>query len=181
MKNILKTTPIQNELIFNYANYNLTEQEFICICKMLTIDPLFIDLITFLRVSHNSKPLISSLVNKKVIKLVDVDGKMMINLNGLYDIISGERTEYEQVGLSNDQIDKLNHIFNKKMNPNEVLKINSWMAAGADFSKIEESIYIALAKGITNLNYIEKIIVNANSTTEEVVQKERPVKRNWTY
>ncbi len=181
MRALLKTTAIQNELLLNYKMYNLTAEELICLCQMITIDPVHVDLISFLKIAQNSKPLISSLVTKQMITLVDRQGKMTIDLSKLYTKLTSEVEQLNEVGLTTIEIDKLIHIFGRNLNPNEIAKINSWMTAGATFSKIEEAIYVALAKGINNLNYIEKIIVNSNTTTEQVVKKESSIKRNWTY
>ncbi len=181
MRNILKTTAIQNELILNYAAYNITNDEFICICQLLTIDPLHVDLLEFLKVTQNNKPLISSLVSKNIIAIGEKQGKMKIDLTQLYKKLEDVNEKLEEIGLTNNQIDKLIHIFGRNLNPNEINQINSWLRAGATFTKIEESIYIALGREISNLNYIEKIIENSESTTNVIEKKESPIKRNWTY
>lgn len=181
MYNVLKTTAIQNELILNYNQYNITNEEFICICQLLTIDCIHIDLLDFLRKTQNNKPQISSLVSKQIINLGEKSGKMTIDLGPLYKKLDNPDETLSEVGLTTNQIDKLVHIFGRQLNPNELNKINSWMRAGATFTKIEEAIYTALGREITNLNYIEKIIVNSNSTTDPVEKKEGPLKRNWTY
>lgn len=181
MQKILKTTAIQDELILNYQQYNIEPNEFICICQLLTIDPLQIDLISFLRKTKNNKPIISSLATKKLITLGEVNGKVTIDLSKLYELMSSDFEQLEQVGLSNEQVDRLVFIFGKKLLPNEIMKINSWLASGATFQQIEEAIYTALAREINNLNYIEKIILNNNTTVETVVNNESSIKRNWTY
>ncbi len=181
MDKLLKTTAIQNELVLNFKSYDISNEEFICICQMLTHDPLYIDLMSFLKSSQNSKPLISSLVTKKHLELVDRNGRMTINLSPLYEKLSSDTQVLPEVGLTTDQIDKLIHIFGRNLNPNELTKINSWLKAGTTYSKVEEAIYVALAKGINNLNYIEKIIVNDSSTKTEVTATESKIKRNWTY
>lgn len=181
MKNILNTTAVQNELILNFSDYNISDQEFICICQLLTIDPLHIDLIEFLKVTKNNKPLISSLVSKNIISIGEQQGKMKIDLTLLYKKLENPGEKLEEVGLSNNQIDKLIHIFGRNLNPNEINQINSWMRAGATFNKIEEAVYIALGREITNLNYIQKIVENSDSTKSPIEQGSNPVKRNWTY
>lgn len=181
MRSILKVTAVQDELILNYQAYDLTSEEFICICQLLTLDPLYIDLIEFLKVTQNNKPLISSLAAKNLISLGERQGKMTIDLSNLYGVLENPSEKLESVGLSNNQIDKLIHIFGRNLNPHEISKINSWMSAGATFEKIEEAIYIALGREISNLNYIEKIIQNSDSQVAPIEQKTSPVKRNWTY
>lgn len=184
MKALLNTTAVQNELILNHAQYNIDAQEFVCICQMLTLDPITIDLITFLRITQNNKPNISSLATKNILTLREIDGKMMIDLTKLYELLSNSSVEsvgHEQNGLSAEQIERLIFIFGRKLHPNEIMKINSWLSAGATFAKIEEAIYSALSREISNLNYIEKIIINNNSTKQDVVNKESSIKRNWTY
>ncbi len=181
MRKLLNTTAIQNELLLNYANYNITEQELICICQLLTFDPLEVDFISFLKVVKNSKPLVSSLVTKKIVSIKSKGNDVIIDLTSLYELLVADSETLREEGLATEQIDKLIHIFGRKLNPNELTQINSWLTAGATFAKIEEAIYIALGKGISNLNYIEKIIVNTNNTTEDVVTKESSIKRNWTY
>lgn len=181
MYNILKTTAVQDELILNYQNYNITNEEFICLCQLMTIDCIHIDLIEFLRKTQNNKPLISSLVSKHLITLGEKSGKMTIDLTSLYKKLDNPGETLNEVGLTNNQIDKLVHIFGRQLNPNEINKINSWLKAGASFSKIEDAIYSALGREITNLNYIEKIIVNNNSTSEQIEKKDNSLKRNWTY
>lgn len=181
MRNILKTTAIQDELILNYKDYNISNEEFICICQLLTIDPLHVDLLEFLKNTHNNKPLISSLVSKNIINLGEKQGKMTIDLTELYKKLENAIEKLDEIGLTNNQIDKLIHIFGRNLNPNEINKINTWLRAGATFTKIEESIYIALGREISNLNYIEKIIQNSDSTSSPIEQHESPVKRNWTY
>ncbi len=181
MRKILKTTAIQNELLINYSNYNISDQELICLCQLLTFDPIEVNFLNFLKQSKNSKPIISSLVTKNIVSIKSQGNDVIINLENLYDLLNDEQTEVQTDSLTSEQIDKIVHIFGRRLNPNELMQINSWVAAGASYQKITDSIYIALGKGISNLNYIEKIIVNSNATTEEVVKKESSVKRNWTY
>ncbi|WOO87225.1 DnaD domain protein [Mollicutes bacterium LVI A0039] len=181
MHKLLNTTAIQNELILNYKKYNLTAEEFICVCQMLTVDPLHIDLINFMRVAQNCKPLISSMVTKKLVNVLDKSGKMIVDLSPLYQLLQTDTVGLTEVGLSGEQIDKLVHIFNRNLLPNEINQVNAWMRTGATFTKIEEAIYIALAKGINNFNYIEKIILNDGPKSTEAPKNEGSIKRNWTY
>lgn len=181
MINILKTTAIQNELIHNYPMYNITDQEFICICQLLTFDPLHVDLAEFLRNTNNNKPMISSLVSKNIINIGEQQGKMKIDLSLMYNKLENPSEKLNEIGLSANQIDKLTHIFGHSLKPHEINQINSWMGAGATFNKIEEAIYSALARDITNLNYIQKIIENGESTNKPIEQTNSPIKRNWTY
>lgn len=181
MINILKTTAIQNELILNYQQYDITEQEFICICQLLTFDPLIVDLSDFLKHTNNNKPLIASLVSKNLLKIGEQQGQMKIDLTGLYKALENPSEKLPEIGLSTNQIDKLIHIFGRGLKPHEINQINSWLRAGASFNKIEEAIYSALARDISNLNYIQKILENEEETKAPIEQPNSPIKRNWTY
>lgn len=181
MYSILKTTAIQNELIINYQNYNITKEELICLFQLFTFDPLQIELLVFLKETNDNKPFISSLAAKNLIHLGTKDEKIMIDLMPLYKSLNQPSEKLESIGLTREQIDKLVHIFGKPLKPHEINKINSWMEAGATFNKIEEAIYTAFSREVKNLNYIEKIIVNNNSTSKEVSHNQSPITRNWTY
>lgn len=181
MINILKTTAVQTELILNYRQYNITDQEFICLCQLLTFDPLHIDLALFLKNTSNNKPLISSLVSKNLINIGEQQGQMKIDLSLLYKKLENPSEKLNEVGLTANQIDKLAHIFGHSLKPHEINQINSWLGAGATFIKIEEAIYSALARDITNLNYIQKIIENDDATNKPIDQYNSPIHRNWTY
>ncbi len=177
MNRLLKTTVIQDELILNYKNYNLTDEEFICICKLLTFDPLHINLASFLTSSNISKQIINNLVNKNVIKLIELDNSVAVDLTPLYEKITNENNS--EIGLTSTQIEKLNHILATNLTTQEVKKINLWMYEGIKYAEIEEAVYTALSKGIKELNYIHKIIMNKNS---EIKRNENvKVTRNWTY
>lgn len=180
MEKLLKTTAIQDELILNFENYQITAQEFVIICQMLTIDPVSIDLISFLRITKEAKPIISSLVTKKIIRLCEIEGKMLIDLLPLYELLNDKKSDYVEMSLTSEQVDKIVHIFSRNLFPNEIHQINSWIAKGITYPKIEEAIYVALAKGINNLNYIEKIVFNSKEEAQDL-KKEGSIKRNWTY
>lgn len=179
MYKILNTTSIQSELIMNYSKFNISDDEFICLCQLKTFDHVHIDILEFLKTFPGKKAIISSLVTKNIVKLNNKNGVVFVDLNPLYNLIESSEEKGENEGLTTEQIDKLIHILARNLNPNEIVQINSWIKSGADFSKIEEAIYTALGKGVNNLNYIEKIVLNNSNSNYET--KTEPIKRNWTY
>lgn len=179
MYKVLNTTSIQDELIMNYSNYNISDEEFICLCQLKTFDHLHIDILEFLKVFPGKKAIISSLATKNIIKLNNKNGIVFIDLSPLYGLIENSEKLNQKEGLTSGQVDKLIHILARNLNPNEIVQINGWLKAGVEFSKVEEAIYTALGKGVNNLNYIEKIVLNNSNNNCET--KTESIKRNWTY
>ncbi len=179
MEKLIKTTAIFDCLLLDYKHYDITESELICICQLKVYDDYLIDFILFMEETKCSKQVISSLVAKSKIKVVEVDGVAMISLEPIYEqLLSASKPEDVDNNLNKEQIERLSHLFNRSFQPHEIELINTWLQAGNDFKQIEEACYIALTKGVSNLNYIAKIIENAKPAQ---TVSESPITRNWNF
>lgn len=179
MKKLIDTTPLHTELILNYPKYDITDQEYICITKLMTFDKLHVDFLIVLKEIPNVKPLISSLVTKKIVNIIDINGRMIIDFNPLYKLFNEDiKTEVVEAGVNREQLEKLTHLLGRNIKPNEINQINTWLNGGSTFTDIEDAFYETLSRGISNFNYVQKILENEKSVE---VQNENPIKRNWTY
>lgn len=179
MQKLIDTTPLHTELILNYTKYEISDQEYICITKLMTFDKLYVDFLIVLKEIPNVKPIISSLVTKKIVNIIDIDGRMVIDFNPLYQLFNEQvAVKASDATVNREQIEKLTHLLGRNIKPNEINQINTWLKGGSTFSDIEEAFYETLSRGISNFNYVQKILENEKSVE---VQSENPIKRNWTY
>lgn len=178
MHRLVKTTAIQTELLLNYKNYDLMLEEAFCLCQLKAFDELLVPFVEFSQQTGATKNLISGLVTKKMIKLTELKGQVYINLQPFYDKLLEEKKVVES-GITKEQIEKISHLFGRNLKPNEIQLMNRWIDNGNKYEKIEEAIYTAFGRGITNLKYIETIINNKEE--QDVSTKTSTVTRNWTF
>ncbi len=178
MEKLINVTTIQNELIVNYPKYDLTDEEFICICRLLTFDTINVKLNEFMKTFANQKPLISNMSIKKIVQIIEIESDVYISLRPLYELMIETRAHQTAICLSQKQVAKVSHILNRELKSSDIEQINMWMSRGHSFDEIESAIYKALVHEVDHLNYIEKILYNESPNQTST---KKPIARNWSY
>ncbi len=186
MKNLIDTITVPRDVVLNSENYGISDEQLIILFKLIATAQIEVDFMHFLKSTGTSKTIISQMVSQKLIDIKEVNSKIIIDLMPFYQLVSGQVKEQTKpqatptVGLSAVEVDKLCHIFGKKLFPQEIEQINGWVKQGHSFDKIETAIYSALSRGVNNLNYIEKIVIN-NKEQQNESPSTHTIKRNWNF
>lgn len=181
-----------NKLILDiYPKMNLTEQEVIIVLNLVE---LYKNNQSSLAVSTLSKKVnmtnetcsdsLSGLLNKGYITL-DIEytksgkAKEVFHIDDLINVISKMMNDEvktqkinESENLIKDIIDMLENSLNKALTPYELDLVLTWVDSGESIDTIRKSLDIAVSKNISNLKYIDKIILGSKNNVNEEIDEE---------
>lgn len=184
-----------NKIILDlYPKLNLSEQEVIIVInliemfknnqKTLSISSLCKKTNMTNDVCSNS---LNGLLNKGYISLeieytksgkakevFNIDDLLIAFSNKMNDEIKSERINSSE-DLIKKVIDLLENSFNKALTPYELDLVLSWIDSGETINSITNALDIANSKNITNLKYIDKILLGNSKDKEEVNEENSKV------
>lgn len=184
-----------NKLIIDlYSKLNLTECEMVVILNLIE---LFKNKQKTLSISSLSKKTnmsndvcsnsLNGLLNKGYISL-EIEytktgkAKEVFNIDELFISISkimSDEIKVEKVNNSEDLIkniiELLENTLNKSLTPYELDTVLTWVDAGVCIDTVSKAVDISLSKNISNLKYIDKIILGSKGVKEEVNEENSKV------
>ncbi len=137
--------------------------------------------------SDNVSNTLNSLLNKGLVTL-NIEytktgkAKEVFNLDELINTLEKmmlEEIKNEKISTSENFIKEVIELteksFNKSLTPYEIDTVLSWVESGETIEKIKKGIDIALSKKITNLRYVDKIILGSNDDSNKVNEEQSKV------
>ncbi len=184
-----------NKMILDiYPKLNLSEQEVIVVINLIELyknSQKTLSVSTLSKKTNMSNDVCSNslngLLNKGFITL-DIEytksgkAKEVFNIDDLVNTLSkmiNDEIKAERVNdnenVIKDIIDFLESNLNKSLTPFELDLVLSWVDAGENINSISNAVDIAISKNITNLKYIDKIILGSKNTRETVNEDDSKV------
>lgn len=178
-----------NKIILeNYSKFNVTEQEVFVLITLVELYKLNKNTFSTSSIAKRTNlsndicsTCLNSILNKGLISIKieysNNKAKEVFSLDELFNVISktfNDEIKLEKIQQSEGSIEEIitlvENTLNKSLSPYELEIILEWSNSNIPLNIITKAIDIALSKNISNIRYIDKIILSSNNN--EIVNED---------
>ncbi len=122
---------------------------------------------------------VKELSSLSLIEVKEEAGELVVSISPLFNVLYSDNTQInspKQAFATNDLLDRISFLINRKITSIEIEKVNMWLAKDFTTSEIETAVHKSAINNVDNFAYIETVLFN--SKTNNIASKTNNVKRN---
>lgn len=193
--NIIQTLKKRNYIVpsyilNNYKDLNINYDAFILLIYFINQDdPIVVNYNKIAKLLNaNNKEIMISIEELKTKKIIEInlnenkDNKYeeIISLEPLYNKIFMGLIEVEQEQINQDLFSKFEEEFGRTLSPIEYELISGWEENGYSKEIIVEALRESILNGVTNLKYIDKILIEWDKKGIKNINQIKKYKENYS-